>query len=383
MAKLLTLQVARGVAVNLVVFFHLFSAETLYTAGGVLPSFTVYGFAGVDLFFVLSGFIMVAVAGRGVGPLQFLWRRAVRIYPTYWLGSLVVLVILLVAPAMHHSGVRMPSSLWRSFLLVPDRTSPLLGVGWTLVHEIYFYLVFAVFLALRTPILVGLIAWGLVIVGLTAFAPNEVAGSPVLQVATNPLTAEFMMGAVVGVLWRNYYTPAALFVGGAGLAVLGLSITYAAPALSLVSISYPARSIIVNPDLGAWPVVLFGIPSALIVYALAAVEHRTRSPRPPALLVALGDWSYATYLIHVLVISAIGRALHFLLPGGGIVASLLLIATGLVSANLAGAAIHILFERPSLKLLHRLGSTVLRRPETEGVDDVRTVGFEPGPRQMP
>lgn len=379
MGKLLTLQVARGVAANLVVFSHLFAAETLYTAGGVLPSFAVCGLAGVDLFFVLSGFIMVAVAGRGVGPPQFLWRRAVRIYPTYWLVSLVILVILVVAPAMDHSQIKMPFSLWRSFLLMPDRTPPLLTVGWTLVHEMYFYLVFTVILALRVPLLAGLIAWGLGIVGVIAFVRNEVAGTPVLGVVTNPLTAEFMMGAVVGILWRNYYTPAALFLGGAGLAVLALSITYVAPALSLVTISYPERSIIINPDLGTWRVVLFGIPSALIVYALAAVEHRTRSPRPPALLVALGDWSYATYLIHIMVISAIGRALHFLLPGGGIVASLLLIATGLMAANLAGATIHILWERPSLKWLHRLGASVVgpsRIGETE-IDGVERPGTTP------
>ena len=81
MTKLFTLQVARGVAANLVVFSHLFVVEGKYTGGGVLPSFTLYGMAGVDLFFVLSGFIMVAVAGRGIGPLQFLWRRAARNIP--------------------------------------------------------------------------------------------------------------------------------------------------------------------------------------------------------------------------------------------------------------------------------------------------------------
>ncbi len=49
-------------------------------------AFTLYGISGVDLFFVLSGFIMVAVAGRDIGPIEFLWRRATRIYPTYWLS---------------------------------------------------------------------------------------------------------------------------------------------------------------------------------------------------------------------------------------------------------------------------------------------------------
>ena len=149
---MLTLPATRGVAANLVVFSHLFFVQAKYTTAGVLPAFALYGLAGVDMFFVLSGFIMVAVAGRNIGPIRFLWRRAARIYPTYWLVSLAVLALAIVAPALVDSSVIAPISLWRSFLLVPGETVPLLAVGWTLVHEMYFYLVFAIFLALRLPI---------------------------------------------------------------------------------------------------------------------------------------------------------------------------------------------------------------------------------------
>jgi exopolysaccharide production protein ExoZ len=128
MAKLQTLQVARGVAANLVVLAHLHDLEAKYTAGGLLPPATVYGVAGVDLFFVLSGFIMVAVAGRNTGPLQFLWRRAAKIYPTYWLVSLAMLTATIIAPAIYQSSSA-PVSLWRSFLLVPGPTLPLLALA--------------------------------------------------------------------------------------------------------------------------------------------------------------------------------------------------------------------------------------------------------------
>jgi len=74
MPQLLTLQATRGIAANLVVFSHLFLVQAKYAAAGVLPAFTLYGTAGMDVFFVLSGFIMVAVAGRETGPMQFLWR---------------------------------------------------------------------------------------------------------------------------------------------------------------------------------------------------------------------------------------------------------------------------------------------------------------------
>ena len=198
MSQLRTIQVARGVAANLVVFSHLFFVESKYMIGGVLPPFTLYGISGVDLFFVLSGFIMVAVAGRDIGPIEFLWRRATRIYPTYWLVSLAVLAVAIVAPTIVNSSIQVPISLWRSFLLIPDRTLPLLAVGWTLVHEMYFYLVFAIILALRIPILAGLIGWGVIVRGIVATFSDQIANSPVLRLATSPLTAGIYDGGGSG-----------------------------------------------------------------------------------------------------------------------------------------------------------------------------------------
>jgi peptidoglycan/LPS O-acetylase OafA/YrhL len=345
MSQLITIQAARGIAANLVVLSHLCIVEAKYTAGGVLPAFTFYGIAGVDLFFVLSGFIMVAVAGHYTGAIDFLWRRVTRIYPTYWLASLVVLGLAIFVPTIVNSSVNVPISLWCSFLLIPDRTVPLLAVGWTLVHEMYFYLAFATFLALRIPIFAGLITWGLVLLLIMATIPDKVASLPVLRLVTSPLTAEFMMGAIVGILWRKHFASAAIAIGVAGLFSLVLAIVYVAPMLSLAT----------SQHLEAWRVVIFGFPSALIVYALAAVEHLHPSMRTGKLLVSLGDWSYATYLTHVLAISAIGRMLALFVPNGGVGASLALIAVGLLIANISGAGVHIFFERPTLSWLHEFG----------------------------
>ena len=354
MSQLLTLQATRGVAANLVVFSHLFLVEAKYTAAGVLPAFALYGMAGVDVFFVLSGFIMVAVAGRNIGPIQFLWRRAARIYPTYWLVSLAVLALAIVAPAMVNSSIIAPISLWRSFLLVPGETMPLLAVGWTLVHEMYFYMVFAIFLALRLPVLAGLISWGVLLLVILAIVPDQVAASPFLRLVTSPLTLEFMMGAVVGILWRKRRLPGVIAVGAVGLTALALSIGYVAPLLSLVT----------SPHLDAWRVIIFGVPSALLIYALTGIEMLYWKARSTALLVALGDWSYATYLTHVLVISAIGRALVLFAPAGGIGGSMILIATGLLGANIVGAAIHVFFERPVLDWLRQFGTRFSRPVDT-------------------
>jgi exopolysaccharide production protein ExoZ len=344
MARLLTLQVARGVAANLVILYHLTQFETIYAGKSILPAFCFYGMSGVDIFFVLSGFIMVAVAGKGIGAVQFLWRRAIRIYPPYWLVTLVVLEFSNVGSGAATATI----TLWRSFLLVPDSGLPLLTVGWTLIHEVYFYLVFAVLLALRIPIPVGLLGWGLVLLIVTIFG-GDFATSPFGGVWTNPLTAEFMMGAAIGVLYDHRNMPGAAYAGAVGFATFAGSIVFLAPALQLDN----------STHLDAWRVVLFGIPAALIVYWLAAWEQK--APRmPPRLLVALGDWSYATYLMHVLVLSALGHIIRALALSGAM-SNLMLIVVGVLAANLAGAVMFRFFERPMLGVLHRFGSTVFER----------------------
>jgi exopolysaccharide production protein ExoZ len=236
----------------------------------------------VDIFFVLSGFIMVVVAGKDIGVIQFLWRRAARIYPPYWVVSLVVLAISLVEPAWVNSSIHDPISLWRSFLLVPATTLPLLAVGWTLIHEVYFYLVFAILLALRVPILIGLLGWGSVLLVLAILGGDYLTSFPLGRVWTNPLTAEFMLGAAIGVRYDRKGGSA----GVMGLATLVAAIVFVAPILQLAE----------NRYLDAWRVVLFGIPAALIIYGLAASEQKAVQ-KPARLLVALGDWSYAIYLI--------------------------------------------------------------------------------------
>lgn len=346
MPKLLTLQVARGVAANLVVLAHLHAADPVWTGARSLPAFWYFGTAGVDLFFVLSGFVMVAVAGRDVGPLEFIWRRAARIYPTYWLALFVLLSLMVTHAVIHSYELQIPDSLWRTFLLIPQQSTPLLPVSWTLVFEMYFYLIFTIFLATRVPLVAGLAAWAVVVCILAIVTPDHVASSAVLHVVANPMTAEFMMGSIIGILWQHRFLPGHWVAGVTGLGVMAVSIGYLGPALSLET----------NPNFDAWRVVLFGIPAALILCGLAGTELR-KSPLPlPTLIVKLGDWSYATYLMHWIVIPIVPKALLLIAPAGGVGPSVIFAVSGVIAANLAGAMVHVFFERPMLRWLHKLGS---------------------------
>ena len=352
-AKLLTLQAVRAVAANLVVLQHLNQFEIKY-AGGPIP-FVQYGDIGVDLFFVLSGFVMVAVAGRHVGPMQFLSHRATRIYPTWWLASLITLGIAAAFPGVVHGSFEQ-ISMWRSFLLVGDQRPPVIISGWTLVHEMYFYLVFAAILALRAPPIVGVVIWSIIILGVVAMWPQYVMASPVLQVVTSPLTFEFIMGVVIGVLWLKGRTPYAYIAGIFGIIALMIDIPVHHYLIANMG------SIMDSPNYPTWRIVLFGLPVALILYALVTHE-RSASSRPPAFLVAIGDWSYSIYLFHFMVLSAVARVVLWVFPDRGLLASIILFVVGFAACNIAGAVVYVLFERPTLQMFRKnyIVAAALRR----------------------
>ena len=93
-------QALRGVAAFLVMLAHLYDSELKYSPDQLLGRWTIYGNAGVDLFFLISGFIMVYVTSnrdRGVKPaFEFLFSRACRIYPLYWIVTLAVFAVALI-----------------------------------------------------------------------------------------------------------------------------------------------------------------------------------------------------------------------------------------------------------------------------------------------
>ena len=121
--KIQNIQALRGIAVLSVVFFHLIPIEQKYGGStSILPTFFQFGMFGVDLFFVISGFVMVTVAkGKYQLPkqaLKFVYRRVSRIYPTYWFYSLLVLTIFFIQPAWVNSSQGNQVNILESFLLL-------------------------------------------------------------------------------------------------------------------------------------------------------------------------------------------------------------------------------------------------------------------------
>ena len=297
---------------------------------------------GVDLFFVISGFVMVhasgALFGHRDGPRRFLLHRFVRIVPLYWLMT----VLFLLAAALSGSAVNSEWSGWQhllaSLMFIPwargdGMVQPVYSLGWTLNYEFFFYIVFALFLWLRRPwALAGVAVALLALVALRGMLPTDQVQ---MRYWSDPIVLEFVAGMGVAVLCGlglTLRTPIrwALLAGGV---MLGLVLQVWAPGLQ--------------------PLWRLGLPAVPLVVA-AVLGADDDAPRAGVLawMVMLGDASYALYLVHPFPMRALTRvmsALHMTGPSGAAV----LVPTALLAAIIAALMLHRWVERPLTKALRR------------------------------
>ncbi len=343
--------------------------ETKYLAGpAMLPGLCRFGMAGVDLFFVLSGFIITTVSlgkfrQRGEAG-RFLTRRFLRIYPAYWLWCLPVLVVFLIRPGIVNSTHGRPDVL-RSLLLIPQQHLPLLMIAWTLAYEVFFYLLFAGALCwLRESALPwALGGWAAVVIaGHWLLMPGNT--EPLIGLMFSPLLLEFIMGCAVALCvsrCTGIVATAALACGIGGF-VLGTLI------LIMQGGWFPSD----------WDrMLIYGTSSAALVAGLVASERvQGRSILHP--LSGLGDASYSLYLSHVPVIAAAGLLWRRLLPFQRPAAHLAALPATFVIALLAAFASFQLIEAPLLRLLrHRAWGPV---PAKVMSASLRVVGLRRLPR---
>lgn len=163
-----SLQSLRSIAAIMVVAFHSYVHLDARGIIAGIPAIVDAGRAGVDIFFVISGFIMVYISqdnfGRPGAPADFLIRRIIRVLPVYWLYTFLIASILFVAPHLFSQGKSFDlNHLMASLLFIPWENSigdikPVLNVGWTLNFEMYFYCLFAITLLLGKRYLLPLLS---------------------------------------------------------------------------------------------------------------------------------------------------------------------------------------------------------------------------------
>ncbi|MBG6053627.1 peptidoglycan/LPS O-acetylase OafA/YrhL [Salinibacterium sp. CAN_S4] len=291
-----SIQVARGFAALSVVAFHALDIESRYFSGpSILPGFFDGGQAGVDLFFVISGFVMVLTTRRKHGTVRavggFAWNRLFRIYPTYWAYFLILLPVFFLFPTMINASQGNQVNLFTSFFLLPSDTLPLLLVAWTLTLELWFYVVFTVILLLPERFLVAALGlWFVVLVAVNWNGPID--SHPFVEVPSNAMAIEFILGGITALLFRRITRSLAMVVSLAGLAVIVfLGVT-------------PPQSI--TAGAGVQRPLVMGVGFALILAGFTAFENRGTIGVVKRLAI-LGDMSYSVYLGHILVLSAMGR----------------------------------------------------------------------------
>lgn len=280
----ISVQALRAIAAWHVVFHHFYQLiPDLKGDGGTLEwYFSQRGNFGVDIFFVISGFIMMSTPSHAtIRPTDFFLRRLFRIIPAYWFFTMLLAVLALFCPVAFGLAAPVPEHIIKSLLFIPHPNPnglsvqyPFLTVGWTLFFEFLFYLIFALTLIFtfnkRLPLLV------VILLALVFAYPWHWPGSMWLR---DPLMLEFGLGAIIARLHA------------AVAQTTGHKSTLVAGALLMV-----ASILVVLLNYGTyWRMIAAG----LLVAGAVMVEPLLKSWR---LLGYLGDISYSTYLSHGIVI---------------------------------------------------------------------------------
>ncbi len=291
------------------------------------------GACGVDIFFVISGFVMtVSSAPLRSAPhpaRTFLARRLERVVPLYWLVTTAKVAVLLLIPTLGFNSMGSLSHIVGSYFFIPSLNpefalEPVVVVGWTLNFEMAFYVLFALALALRTrplwvlaPPLLGLSLWRLF---------HNPLGPPPLVFFENTLLLEFLFGVLLGYAlpWMRRLP----WGGGLALMTVGLLPLFLWP----------------EPGVLAARGLFWGLPALAVVAGALSLESRWGS-RSPRWALALGDASYSIYLIHTFALPAMGLLLaHIQHPSALEIPSALVAVV--VFSTLAGLLTYRLVEQP-------------------------------------
>ncbi len=274
----------------MVLVFHSFGRMCTTRCG-----YEVIGSFGVDLFFVISGFVMWAsTVGRDITMMEFFTRRFFRIAPLYYIMTIIVSVAALAAPTILRSSTFDLRHIIDSLLFVPaihpksGQIFPVVIPGWTLNYEMFFYTIFASCLVLsakaRLPGVIGSIVV-LVLLGLM-FKPEEMYTS----FYTREIILEFAYGVAIAALLLNHPKYSAWICAGIA---------------AIVGVAYYVNGTIHLP-LASWQMSL-GILAALIVWTVCEIEMRFKVIRV-GFLKWVGDASYSIYLLQMATIGACAEA---------------------------------------------------------------------------
>lgn len=340
--RIVSVQYLRALAALMVVLHH---ATTQFSE---FPGtfHTQAGQAGVDLFFAISGFVMVFVTStREQSAGDFLLSRATRIIPIYWFYTFACFGLLLVLPRLFNTNEASARHLLLSLLFVPHTIpedpgdySPLVKLGWTLNYEVFFYIVFALamLVSFRRRVALAVLALAACIVVPNLLRDHGWKLPDAAAFYTHRIVGEFALGMIIARLYLARRLDWLGAIPGALLVIAGL-----------------AAMVVNAPDMEHNRLAAFGLPAALILIGTLAIERRGRV-RPHPLLLLIGDASYSIYLVHIFPISVLRLLWHRgSLPVQGWVFPPLFVGLCFGAAILFGVTSYWLLEKPLLKWFRR------------------------------
>lgn len=339
--QIISIQYLRGIAALLVVFFHVFLDISKYNSDSFFLNFydlRYFGQIGVDVFFVISGFIMMYIHGEDFQKnnitINFLKKRIIRVVPLYWILTTFTAVLLFFRPSIFGGGKAFDLyHVISSYLFIPAHNSigltmPILGPGWSLNYEMYFYILFSLFLLFPKKYFIGTIS---ILFTTSIFCSLIPTDNPVINMVTNPMLFEFLFGIYIAFFFlknklQNYFLP------------LGLGVI-----LLLVNIY-------IHLNLH-YRVFFYGITSSLFVIGLLAYEQRIGFRKPNKVLMFLANISYSLYLSHVfsykIILRIIPNHLITSYPDSVVIFTI-------IGSIIIGYVTHKLIEIPASKILKRL-----------------------------
>ncbi|HEV7783319.1 MAG TPA: acyltransferase [Chitinophagaceae bacterium] len=356
-----SIQVIRGLACVLVVLHHGGENTKIIFDIPFLFDFFKFGYAALDIFFVLSGFIITYTSMPHIGEKEnlgnFLKRRFVRIYPIYWLIISGFLVVQALVPAYYKTLYPLEfSTLLSTYLILPQHIM-VNGVSWSLTYEIFFYLLFPMAFLIKSKklLVVILSVCTLSLLIFTLFFSANVEMGKVLFLVAFPMNIEFLMGVFAAILYTHIPPK--------------YSVHYIITGLVLFCIG----SALINYDLNMMRLLVnrifyFGIPSMLIIMGVAVFESNGKTKKFPRILIDLGDASYSLYLLHLPVLVALLKIVQMKGITNAVLIQVLLVVF-IIAICFGSILFYKKVERPLVRrinrLLHAKSSTKYRKEQNK------------------
>lgn len=335
---LVNLNALRAVAALAVVYSHITSEAGLDLSPNI-------GSRGVDIFFVISGFIIAYIGSKN--PRNFFVRRLIRIVPFYWAATLVVFAIVLTFPQLLRSTQPDFVQLIYSLLFIPRETSyaglyPTLVLGWSLNYEMYFYVWFAISMLLSRRFAPLVCCAAISIVALLIDLSRTEHSS--INFYARPIVFEFIFGIIAYYLctWlerRHKDT---------GLKVLGKPLLLFILSAALLSIFA-----IEHAEFGLPRYIGAGIPAFIIISSAILLERLHGLAFNSRLILLLGEASYILYLIHPYIVYGVLRLVFGQAVPTNPILIVLIVASLMSVSGAVAIAAHLIFEKPMIEFLRR------------------------------